>query len=116
MPVRVIRVLEYEYPDYETAERDMRGWVVPANGVWGPSSRRGSGPTIRSATTFPAMTTEALSQEILKSPQVVLDVLQAVFAPEHDELAKVKLTQREMAIINNWINLATGQGSILDFT
>jgi len=60
--VRVIRVLEYDYPDQATAEADMARWGVPANGVrrgWGypdklrgAADRRGVGTTIRSATTF----------------------------------------------------------------
>jgi hypothetical protein len=32
MTVRVIRILEYVYPDHETAELDMRNWNVPENG------------------------------------------------------------------------------------
>jgi hypothetical protein len=49
--VRVIRVLEYSYPDQATYERDQHAWSVPANGV------RRHGPTrtgvyIRSATTL----------------------------------------------------------------
>jgi hypothetical protein len=58
--VRVIRVLEYDYPDQETAERDMARWGVPPNGVrsgWGQPNVRGlmfhTGTVIRSATTFP---------------------------------------------------------------
>jgi hypothetical protein len=30
--VRVIRILEYVYPDHETAEEDMRRWNIPENG------------------------------------------------------------------------------------
>jgi len=30
--VRVIRILEYVYPDHETAEEDRRRWNVPENG------------------------------------------------------------------------------------
>lgn len=60
MPVRVIRVLEYEYPSYEAAEKDMTNWGVPANGVRrgyasGRSGALFSWSKIRSATTFPAM-------------------------------------------------------------
>jgi hypothetical protein len=56
--VRVIRVLEYDYPDQATAEVDMANWGVPPNGVrhgWGPPSFRirVPGTVIRSATTFP---------------------------------------------------------------
>jgi hypothetical protein len=61
--VRVIRVLEYDYPDQATAEADMARWGVPPNGVrsgWGypdglrgSADRRGIGTTIRSTTTFP---------------------------------------------------------------
>lgn len=39
MTVRVVRILEYVYPDHETAEKDMRNWNVPQNG----SVRRGGG-------------------------------------------------------------------------
>lgn len=52
--VRVIRVLEYDYPDQETCEKDMARWGVPPNGVrhgWGPN--RPHGVVVRSATTFP---------------------------------------------------------------
>lgn len=56
--VRVIRVLEYDYPDQDTAEADMARWGVPPNGVrhgWGHIKGRGpyQGTVIRSATTFP---------------------------------------------------------------
>lgn len=54
--VRVIRVLEYDYPDQATAERDMANWGVPPNGVrhgWGGDGYSGPGTSIRSATTFP---------------------------------------------------------------
>lgn len=39
MTVRVIRILEYVYPDHETAEEDQRRWNVPPNG----SVMRGGG-------------------------------------------------------------------------
>lgn len=57
--VRVIRILEYDYPDQATAETDMARWSVPPNGVRDGWGRAGYGPgsnpgtTIRSATTFP---------------------------------------------------------------
>lgn len=44
--VRILRLLEYTYPDQETADKDMGHWTVPANG------HHGSWPhvtTIRSA-------------------------------------------------------------------
>lgn len=55
--VRVIRVLEYDYPDQETYERDISNWSVPPNGVrsnWGHIRGIGvsSGTVIRSATTL----------------------------------------------------------------
>lgn len=58
--VRVIRVLEYEYPSHEAAAADMANWGVPANGVRNgyASGRSGALFTwskIRSATTFPAL-------------------------------------------------------------
>jgi len=31
--IRVIRILEYTYPDNITAEEDMAMWAVPANGT-----------------------------------------------------------------------------------
>lgn len=49
--VRLIRVLEYDYPDQETYEADIVRWQVPANGVrrgWGTKV----GVIIRSATTL----------------------------------------------------------------
>jgi hypothetical protein len=50
--VRVIRVLEYDYPDQDTYERDMGRWVVPPNGVWRVRHATRAQTTIRSATTF----------------------------------------------------------------
>jgi hypothetical protein len=32
MTIRVLRLLEYEYPDIETADADMGHWYMPANG------------------------------------------------------------------------------------
>ena len=32
-PVRVLRLLEYEYPDLETAVADMDRWGIPSNGT-----------------------------------------------------------------------------------
>lgn len=52
--VRVIRVLEYDYPDQETAEADMENWGVPPNGVFRiPKGRTHADLVIRSAITFP---------------------------------------------------------------
>lgn len=55
--VRVIRVLEYDYPDQDTAEADMANWGMPPNGVrygfGGGRFRATRGTVIRSATTFP---------------------------------------------------------------
>ncbi len=59
MTVRVIRVLEYEYPDHETAERDMANWKVPPTGSWSVRAGR----TIRSATTFPTLTDQVMSDD-----------------------------------------------------
>ena len=116
MPVRVIRVLEYEYTDHETAEHDMAMWMVPPNGTCEglpfPSKRTWAG--IRSATTFPHMVNEHIPAEPTwrhskKPPQEVLDVLQQRFEGNKrlDEADRKKL-----AVINNWINLVTGQGGI----
>ncbi len=33
MAVRILRLIEYTYPDYETAFDDMSRWGVPATGV-----------------------------------------------------------------------------------
>jgi hypothetical protein len=33
MTVRVVRLMEYTYPDIEAADRDMRHWQIPANGA-----------------------------------------------------------------------------------
>lgn len=62
MPVRVIRILEYEFADHEGAERHMSNWAVPANGVtqFGRSHTNRTLITIRSATTFPTFVEEAL--------------------------------------------------------
>jgi hypothetical protein len=60
VPVRVIRVLEYEYPDHAAAEDDMSRWGVPANGVCVMGR---AAVTIRSATTFPTFTTETIKEE-----------------------------------------------------
>jgi hypothetical protein len=32
MPIEVLRVLRYVYPDYETLKQDMQNWQIPANG------------------------------------------------------------------------------------
>ena len=39
--VRVIRMMEYVYPDLETAEIDMRRWLV--QGTWYPGGNGTSG-------------------------------------------------------------------------
>jgi hypothetical protein len=31
--VRVIRLMEYEYDSFETADRDMKQWQVPSSGA-----------------------------------------------------------------------------------
>jgi hypothetical protein len=52
--IRVLRVLEYEYPDAEMMTKDMERWGVPANGVhkgWRGGTNRGV--TIRSAVLLP---------------------------------------------------------------
>jgi hypothetical protein len=55
MPVRVIRVLEYEFADHEMAEQHMESWGVPANGtaVFGRSGVEGRQVKVRSATIMP---------------------------------------------------------------
>lgn len=53
MPIRVIRVLEYEYPTQEACELDVSSWFVPPNGVRRLTT---TGKMIRSATTFPFTT------------------------------------------------------------
>lgn len=52
MTVRVIRVLEYSFPDQATAERSLANGFVPANGVKFIDGSAGS-TVIRSATTWP---------------------------------------------------------------
>lgn len=50
MTVRVIRLIEYVYPNHEEAEKDMGRWQLPANG------RKTLGPhnhTITSTTMLP---------------------------------------------------------------
>lgn len=44
--IRVLRLLEYSYPDVAAMERDMALWNIPANGTKGPL---GVGRTIKSA-------------------------------------------------------------------
>lgn len=63
--VRVIRVLEYEYPSHAAAEEDMANWGIPANGTRRRyAARDGSGwAMIRSATTFPAMAEDLMAEE-----------------------------------------------------
>lgn len=49
--IRVLRVLEYEYPDAEIMDKDMQRWGVGANAThrgWGKS-----GVVIRSAVLLP---------------------------------------------------------------
>lgn len=57
MPVRVVRVIDYTYPDHETAEQDMLRWGVPANGSYVGGLRNPQGNrrvyAIHSATTTP---------------------------------------------------------------
>lgn len=31
--IKVLRLLEYEFDDYEVAEANMANWAVPANGI-----------------------------------------------------------------------------------
>lgn len=31
--IRVVRILEYTYPDVMTMEQDMNHWIVPAHGA-----------------------------------------------------------------------------------
>lgn len=55
MPVRVIRVLEYEFANHEMAEQHMENWGVPANGtaVFGRSGTEARQFKVRSATIIP---------------------------------------------------------------
>jgi hypothetical protein len=48
MSVRVIRILEYVYPDHSRCEQDMQRWAVGAN-----SAQRHGDMTISSATMMP---------------------------------------------------------------
>lgn len=65
MTVRVIRILEYVYPDHETAEADMQAWNAPINGVL----RHGRRVKISSATLMPRTTTEDDNDDLLKALQ-----------------------------------------------
>jgi hypothetical protein len=67
MPVRVIRFLEYEYPDHEAAELDMAMWGVPANCTTRTFGWKST--AIRSATTFPAMTDQHLAVDNVEEKQ-----------------------------------------------
>jgi hypothetical protein len=42
--IRILRIIEYTYPDNETAEEDMGRWQIPAVGIYKP----GKDKTIRS--------------------------------------------------------------------
>lgn len=46
--IRVLRLMEYEYPDVETMDRDMSGWAVPPIGTKN-FTHTVRGRTIRSA-------------------------------------------------------------------
>ena len=53
MTVRVLRLLEYVYPNHEGAEADMARWSMPANGTKALSSRDVGEYTISSTTMLP---------------------------------------------------------------
>jgi hypothetical protein len=61
MTVRVIRILEYVYPDHEAAERDMSRWNFPANGTkaFGKVSGKGNDWFIITSATVPPRTLRA---------------------------------------------------------
>lgn len=61
MTVRVIRVLEYSFPDQATAERSLANGFVPANGVKFIDGSAGS-TVIRSATTWPEEVDDAAAE------------------------------------------------------
>lgn len=79
--VRVIRVLEYEYPSHEAAENDMANWGVPPNGV-----RRGwpigDGRVIRSATTFPATAEDSILAK--PTPPEAIDLVRSALGLPED--------------------------------
>lgn len=67
MTIRIIRVLEYSFPDQATAERSLANGFVPANGVKFIDGAAGS-TVIRSATTWPEeVDDDAAEYEALKS-------------------------------------------------
>ena len=57
--IRVLRVLEYVYPDAKTAEQDMARWQIPANG----SYAAGANKMLKSAT-FPFEVIEEKQTEL----------------------------------------------------
>lgn len=59
--IRVLRLLEYVYEDFEAAEADQARWYVPATGV--RSIGLGKGNTIRSAV-LPETTLVPVAQEV----------------------------------------------------
>lgn len=48
MSLRVLRLLEYTYPNVEAMESDMGKWAIPANGI--RTLGMGQGKAIKSAT------------------------------------------------------------------
>lgn len=99
-PVRVIRVLEYEYPTHEAAEQDMVKWGVPANGVRsgfaGGRSAQFSWSKIRSATTFPATAEDSILAKPAP-PEVIELVRVALGLPEED------LDERDPTALHAWL-------------
>lgn len=65
MTIRVVRVLEYSFPDLEAAEAHFANSFVPTNGVRVVAGNKVKPMTIRSATTWPEQVEkdEIVSQE-----------------------------------------------------
>lgn len=53
MGIRVLRVLEYDYPDIATMERDMKRWFMPIHGVKEVGGGRGTQVYVISSSMLP---------------------------------------------------------------
>jgi hypothetical protein len=74
MTVRVLRLLEYVYPDHETAEFDMKCWQTPADGV----HTFGDNLTLSSTTMMP----RTVAADEVAKPSVPLPTIEVLMAEE----------------------------------